>query len=140
MSGQPLGSGLGDSFEFASVASPTTFTTLAGVESISFSGDKVTVNKTTTMATTNGVDTKLSGTQDPGSVDVKGFWQPGDATQTALEAIRLAGVGVPCKVLYGSSNSCAFTGIIESFTPAFPLDKPATFDLKIAISGPKTYA
>jgi hypothetical protein len=29
---------------------------------------------------------------------------------------------------------------VESFTPSFPLEKTATFDLKIKISGPVTYA
>jgi hypothetical protein len=43
------------------------------------------------------------------------------------------------KALYGSTNSCAFSGIVESFTPSWPLEKNATFDLKIKISGPKVY-
>jgi hypothetical protein len=137
--GTPI-NGIGDSFEFATVASPTTYTTLAGVDDVKFSGDKVQTNKTTTMATTNGVDTFNSATQDPGTCEVKGLWYPGDTTQTALEAIRLAGQAVNMKVTYGTSNSCSFSGIVESFTPAFPLDKNATFDLKIKISGPKTYA
>ncbi len=131
--------GIGDSFEFATVASPVTFTVLAGVDSIAFSGDKVTTNKTTVMASVGGVDTFNSGTQDPGSADVKGFFLPGDVTQVALEAIRVAGQPVAMKALYGTSNSCSFTGIVESFTPSFPLDKNATFDLKIKLSGPKTY-
>ena len=65
MSGQPLGSGLGDSFEFASVASPTTFTTLAGVESISFSGDKVTVDESVHDGYHDGVDTEALGHARP---------------------------------------------------------------------------
>lgn len=138
MSGIPI-VGIGDSFEFATVASPTTFTTLAGVNSCAISGDKVATEKTTTMATTNGVDTFIGSTQDPGTADVKGFFLPGDTSQVALEAIRLAGVAVAMKILYGSSNSCAFSGIVESFTPSFPLEKVATFDLKIKISGLKTY-
>jgi hypothetical protein len=131
--------GIGDSFEFATVASPTTFTTLAGVTSIAISGDKVATEKTTTMATVSGVDTFIGSTQDPGTADVKGWFLPGDTTQVALEAIRLAGVGVPMKALYGSTNSCSFTGLIESFTPSWPLEKAATFDLKVKISGPKVY-
>lgn len=132
--------GIGDQFEFATTASPLVYTVLAGVDSIAISGDKVTTSKTTTMATANGVDTFIGSTQDPGTVDVKGFFLPGDATQVAFEAIRLAGAAVNMKVLYGSSNSCSFSGIIESFTPSFPLEKPATFDAKIKISGPKVYA
>jgi hypothetical protein len=131
--------GISDAFEFASVLTPATFTTLAGVTSIAISGDKVATEKTTTMATVNGVDTFIGSTQDPGTADVKGFFLPGDTTQVALEAIRLAGVAVPMKALYGTTNSCAFSGIVESFTPSWPLDKPATFDLKIKISGVKTY-
>jgi Lambda phage tail tube protein, TTP len=132
--------GIGDSFQFASVASPTVFTTLAGVNSIAIAADKVATEKTTTMATVNGVDTFIGSTQDPGTVDVKGFFLPGDVTQVAIEAIRLAVQPVQMKATYGSSNSCTFTGIVESFTPSFPLEKPATFDLKIKISGPKVYA
>ena len=131
--------GIGDSFEFASVLTPATFTALAGVTSIAISGDKVATEKTTTMATVNGVDTFIGSTQDPGTADVKGWFLPGDTTQVAIEAIRAAGVAVPMKALYGSTNSCAFSGIVESFTPSWPLEKAATFDLKIKISVPKTY-
>jgi hypothetical protein len=131
--------GIGDSFEFASALSPTTFTTLAGVDSFAISGDKVATEKTTTMATVNGVDTFIGSTQDPGTIDVKAFFLPGDTTQVALEAIRLAGAPVAMKGLYGSSNSVAFTGIVESMTPSFPLEKPARLDIKIKISGPKVY-
>jgi Lambda phage tail tube protein, TTP len=130
--------GLTGSFEFASVASPTTYTTLVGVQNIAFSGDKVSTEKTTTMATTSGVDTFIGGTQDPGSCDIKGLYLPGDATQLALEVIRLSGAAVSMKALYGSSNSRAFSGIVESMTVAIPLDKPATLDVKIKLSGPWT--
>jgi hypothetical protein len=131
--------GIGDSFEFASSASPTVFTPLAGVDSFAFSGDKVAVEKTTLMATTNGVDTFIASTQDPGGADIKCFFLPGDVTQVALEAIRLAGTPVAMKALYGTSNSCSFTGIVESMTPSFPLDKPARLDVKVKISGPKVF-
>ena len=134
-----IGSGLGDTFEFATTASPTTFTTLSGVDSIALSGDKVKTNSTLTMASTTGAETFLGSTQNPGTFAVKGFWLPGEATQVALEAIRLAAQAVPIKITYGTSNSCSFSGIIESFTPTFPLDKPPTFDLKGQISGLKTY-
>ena len=132
--------GIGDSFEFATVASPTTFTTLVGVQSINFSGDKVATEKTTTMANADGVDTFIGSTQDPGSCDVKCLYEPGDSTQVALEAIRLAAQPVQMKALYGSSNSTTFSGIVESMTRAFPLEKPATLDVKIKITGPWTIA
>jgi hypothetical protein len=131
--------GIGNSFEFATVVSPSTFTTLAGVDSITPSGDKVATEKTTTMATSGGVDTFISSTQDPGSIDVKAFFLPGDATQVALEAIRAAGAPVAMKALYGTSNSLTFTGIVESMTASFPLEKPARLDIKIKVTGPKTY-
>ncbi len=132
--------GIGDSFEFATVSSPSVFTALDGVQSISFSGDKVATEKTTTMATVDGVDTFIGSTQDPGSVDVKCLFFPGNTSQTALEAIRLAAVAVSMKALYGSSNTSAFSGIVESMTKAFPLDKPATLDIKVKITGPVTLA
>jgi hypothetical protein len=130
--------GIGDSLEFATVGSPSTYTVLDGVQSISFSGDKVATEKTTQMGTANGVDTFISSTQDPGTCDVKCLFQPGDSTQVALEAIRLSGATINFKALYGSSNSTAFAGIVESMTRAFPLDKPATLDVKIKLTGPWT--
>jgi len=132
--------GLGTQFEFATVLSPTTFTTLAGVTSVAFSGDKTSTEKTTTMQTTNGIDTFIGGTTDPGSIDVKCLYQPGDTTQLALATIRAAGVAVPMEVVYPLSlGSRTFSGIVESMTVAYPLDKPATLDVKIKISGPLTY-
>jgi hypothetical protein len=131
--------GIGDQLEFATVASPSTYTVLDGVQNVAISGDKVATEKTTTMGTSGGVDTFISSTQDPGSADAKGLWYPGDASQVAYEAIRLSGATVNFKITYGSGNSCSFAGIIESFTPSFPLEKPATFDSKIKITGPKTY-
>jgi Lambda phage tail tube protein, TTP len=135
---QPI-TGIGASFEFATALSPTVFTVLVGVDAITPSGDKVATEKTTVMATPGGVDTFISSTQDPGSMDVKAFFLPGDVTQVALEAIRLAGTAIPMKALYGTSNSLAFTGIVESMTPSFPLEKPARLDIKIKVSGPKVY-
>lgn len=139
MSTTPI-TGIGAAFEFATAASPTTFTTLAGVDNVAFSGDKVATEKTTTMATVNGVDTFMSSTQDPGACDVKAFFYPGDASQVALEAIRLAGQPVAMKATYGTSNSKSFTGIVESMTTSHPLEKPARLDVKIKITGPVTYA
>jgi Lambda phage tail tube protein, TTP len=140
MSSTPI-IGIGNQVEFANSSSPTVFTVLAGVDSFSFGSDKVTTAKTTTMATTNGVDTFIPATQNPGSFSAKGFWLPGDTTQVALEALRLAaGPPIPFKATYGSGNSCTFSGIIESFSPGqFSLDKPTPFELKVQISGPKVY-
>lgn len=139
MSSTPI-VGIGDAFSFATVSSPTTYTTLDGVQSITFSGDKVETEKTTTMATTNGVDTFIGSTQDPGSCDVKCLFYPGDSSQTALETIRLAGAAVNMKATYGSSHSASFSGIVESMSISLPLDKPATLDVKIKITGPVTLA
>jgi hypothetical protein len=133
--------GLGTTAEFASVLSPATFTTLTGVQSVAFSGDKVSTEKTTNMLTANGVDTYISGTQEPGTCDIKCQYEPGDASQVALEAIRLAGQAVPFKIVYPLSlGSAAFSGIVESMTKNFPLDKVCTLDVKVKISGPVTIA
>jgi hypothetical protein len=132
--------GLGTVVEFASVLSPAVFMSLAGVDAVAFSGDKVSTSKTTTMATTSGVDTYISGTQEPGTLDVKCQYLPGDASQTALEAIRLAGAAVNFEVIYPLSlGNKAFSGIVESMTVVLPLDKPATLDVKIKISGPVVF-
>ena len=128
--------GLGTTVLFATVASPTIFTTLNGVNSVAFSGDKVSTAKTTTMQSTSGVDTYTAGTQEPGTCDIKCFYLPGDTTQVALEVIRLAGQAVPFEIGYplslGGKN---FSGIVESATIALPLDKPATIDYKVKLTG-----
>jgi hypothetical protein len=132
--------GVGVVFEFATVASPTIFTALNGVDSITFSGDKIATEKTTNMASAGGVDTYITSTQEPGSADVKAFWYPADTTQVALEVIRLAGVAVQMKATYGSgnANSRTFSGIVESMSVSHPLDKPSRLDVKIKLSGPWT--
>ena len=59
--------GIGDSFEFATVGSPMTYTVLDGVQSISFSGDKVATEKTTQIWELPGrgyVDLQHSGSGD----------------------------------------------------------------------------
>ncbi|HSY29170.1 MAG TPA: phage tail tube protein [Burkholderiaceae bacterium] len=128
--------GLGTNFAFQTGISPVTYTTLVGVQSVAFTGDKVSTEKTTNMLTTNGVDTYIAGTQEPGSVDVKGLYQPGDATLIALEAIRASGAVTSFLVTYPLSLGTAqFSGIVESITRSLPLDKPATLDIKIKVTG-----
>ena len=131
--------GLGSIAAYATVASPNTFTTINGVSSITFSGDKVSTEKTTNMLTTNGVDTYIGGTQEPGTCDIKAFYMPGDATQVGLESIRANAAPVPFQITYPLSlGHKAFSGIVESATIALPLDKPATIDYKIKLTGPWT--
>jgi hypothetical protein len=131
--------GLGTSFEYATVAAPTVYTVLAGTEDVKFSGDKVTTGKTTTMQSTNGVDTFIGGTQDPGSVDVKALLLPADASQVGLEAIRLAAQAVNMKALNAITGATrSFSGIVESSPVEYPLDKPCTISYKIKITGPIT--
>jgi len=133
--------GLGTTVEFASGASPSVYTTLTGVNDVKFSGDKVTTVKTTDMLATDGVDTFIAATQDPGTVDVKCFYEPGDSSQVELEGIRLNREPVNFKVVYPLSlGSKSFSGIVESATIALPLDKDATIDYKIKLTGPWTIA
>ncbi len=128
--------GLGTTFTFATVAAPTVFTTLAGVNSVAFSGDKVSTDKTTNMQSANGVDTYISGTTEPGTVDVKGQFLRGDASHLSLLAIKAAGLAVNFVANYPSGGFDSFSGIVESYTPSIPLDKVATVDIKIKITGP----
>jgi hypothetical protein len=129
--------GLGTVVNFGTVAN--TYTLLAGVETVSFSGDKVATNKTTTMLSTGGVDTFIPGTQNPGTLDIKAFLLPGDASQLAFDVIRAnaSPIAAYFQVQYAANaHSKTFQGVIESATPNFPMDKPATIDYKVQISGP----
>ena len=114
-------------------------TVLVGVHNVAFSGDKTGTEKNTTMATTNGVDTFNSSTTDPGTVDFKMWFLPGDSSLIALEAARAAGAAINFNVIYPLSlGQASFSGIIESITRSLPLEKNATVDCKVKISGPVT--
>ena len=133
--------GLGTTVQFATVASPTVFTSLLHVTSVAFSGDKTSTVKTTDFLTTSGVDTYISGTTEPGTLDVKCIYEPGDASLIAIEVIRAAGAAVPFEVVYPMSlGSVTFSGIVESITRSIPLDKEATCDIKVKITGVVTAA
>ena len=116
-------------------------TSLNGVESVNFSGDKVATDKTTTMLSTDGIDTYIGATKEPGTVDVKCFYYPGDSSQIAIEAVKNAGFAVQCQVIYPLGlGTASFLGIVESVTRGLPLAKVCPLDVKIKVSGPITYS
>ena len=112
---------------------------LQGITGITFSGDKVSMEKTTDMQTPNGTDTFIASTDDPGTCDVKCWNLPGDTSQEALKAAKVAKVAIPFIVsLPGSLGTRSFNGIVESATVALPLEKNSTTDFKVKISGAYT--
>jgi hypothetical protein len=129
--------GYGLSVEFGAGSPPAG--TLLGVTAVTFSGDKVTTEKTTTMSTTNGTDTFIASTDDPGSVDIKCNLLPGDASQEAMKAAKTAKAVVPfIVVLPNSLGSRSFSAVVESCTEAFPLEKLCTLDVRLKATGPIT--
>jgi hypothetical protein len=129
--------GLGTVVGFGNVAN--SFTTLSGVTGVAFSGDKVSTDKTTNMLSTDGVDTYIPSTYEPGTLDVKCSYQPGDTSQVALEAFRKGNTYLFMQVTYplGLGHKTA-NGYCESATIALPLEKLATIDYKFKLSGPCT--
>ena len=137
--------GIGSAVEFASVAAPTTYTTLNGVVSANKTGGKVATDKTTNMQSTSGADTYAAGSEEPGTYDVKAQWLPGDTTQVAFEAAKLARAVIPIRIVLpnvpGTSNPMGhvdFQGIVESMDHSLTIDKTSMLDIKIKISGPVT--
>lgn len=128
--------GLGTTFAFATVAAPTVFTTLAGANSVSFSGDKVATDKTTNFQSASGVETYIASTIEPGSVDVKAQFLRGDVTHLGILAVRDGKAPVNMLVSYPGGGFDSFSGIVESYTPSIQLEKVATVDIKIKITGP----
>src|ERR1700752_5183857 len=105
---------------------------LNGITGISFSGDKVAMEKTTDMKTPNGTDTFIASTDDPGTCDIKCWNLPADASQIAMKAAKVAKVAIPFVVsLPGSLGTRSFNGIVESATVALPLEKNSTIDFKV---------
>jgi len=138
--------GLGSILEFASVAQPTQFTTLGGYHDGGFSGNKIATDKTTASNSTNGVETYIGGLEEPGSFDAKCFFLPGDASQIALEAIKVGRTAVNFKYIMKNPDGTAITGgtasflgIVEQMERKFPIDKTATLDVKVKVTGPITW-
>ena len=112
---------------------------LKGITGISFSGDKVAMEKTTDMQTPNGTDTFIASTDDPGTCDIKCWNLPADVSQIALKAAKVAKVEIPFIVsLPGSLGTRTFNGLVESATVGLPLEKNSTIDFKIKITGAYT--
>lgn len=133
--------GYGLAFEFASVLSPTTFTTLEGVQSVTLGSAKVDQIDVTTVDTPNRTKVFLSGLEDPGDVTLTCNYLPGDTSQVALFAIKSAGIAVPMKVVYPNSlGSASFSGLVLSMDISFPLDKECKLTIKAKASGPITIA
>ncbi|MGB8990070.1 MAG: hypothetical protein WCC37_25965 [Candidatus Sulfotelmatobacter sp.] len=126
--------GYGLAVEFGTGSPPAD--TLNGVTAVTFSGDKVATEKTTTMSTSNGTDTFIASTDDPGSVDIKCWLLPSDASQEAMKAAKSAKAVVPFTVVLPNSlGSRSFSAIVESCTESFPLEKNCTLDIKLKVTG-----
>jgi hypothetical protein len=131
--------GLGTVVAFSPTVSPLEYETLVGVTSVSLTGDKVTTDKTTNMLTVDGVDTYIAGTIEPGTCDIKAIYEPGDSSLIALEAARDARTAIPFEITYPLSLGVdTFLGIVETISTTIPLDKPATLDVKVKVTGPIT--
>ncbi len=128
--------GLGTTVDFGSGSPPTS---LAGVTGVTFSGDKVAMEKTTNMLTPEGTDTFIASTDDPGTCDIKCWTYPGDTSQEALKAAKVAKVAIAFVVtLPGALGTRSFEGLVESATVALPLEKNSTTDFKVKLTGPYT--
>lgn len=129
--------GLGTTVQFGAVGSLVTPNTLlAGVTSAAKTGDKVSTDKTTNMQSPAGVDTYIAGTQEPGSYDIKTQYLPAETSHVALRAVLDGKAASSFLITYPGGSQVAFSGIVESYSYSVPLDKVATVDIKVKVSGP----
>jgi hypothetical protein len=81
----------------------------------------------------------IAGLEDPGEISAKFNVIPGDTTQAALIAAK-DGTTHTFMVSYpGNVRTITFSGIITGLDESIQDDKPATFALKVKVSGAKTY-
>src|SRR5579863_448084 len=117
--------------------SPPVYTTINGVQSVTFGSNKVDHIDVTDVASASGDRVFIGGLQDCGDITVTMNFLPGDATQDALVVLRDTRSLNNFKLLYpNTEGSVTLNGLIIGLDTTFPLDKEAKTTMKIKVSGP----
>lgn len=116
-------------------SSPYTFTTLAEMKKIQFSGSKYDLADVTNMQSGNFREW-LPTLADSGEISFEGNLIPGDESQQNLIALFNAATLVPVQVVLPNAlGTFAFNAYVQSIDRDLPIDKEATISGKLKITG-----
>jgi hypothetical protein len=120
---------------------PETFTTIAQVEAVDFTGSKRAIENVTSADNTDGADRKAGRTKDWGTVTVTYWLNPNDPTHQQFEN---ADDGLPHNfkcINPAGLGQRSFVGIVETISDhKLELAKGTKVTAKVAISGPITFS
>jgi len=120
-------------------SSPYTFTELAEVKKIQFSGTKYDLADVTNMESGNFREW-LPTLADSGEVSFEANLIPGDATQQSLIATFNSAILTPVQVVLPNAlGTFAFNAYVQTIDRDFPIDKEATISGKLKITGQITF-
>ena len=85
---------------------------LRSISEIKADSDAVDV---TTLDATGGFKTYVQGMKDMGEVTLEGFFEPGNAGQTALRALYASGASTPFTVTFPDETAVSFSAFVKSY-------------------------
>jgi predicted secreted protein len=116
-------------------SSPYTFTTLAEMKKIMFSGSKYDLADVTNMQSGNFREW-LPTLADSGELSFEGNLIPGDASQQNLIALFNSATLISVQVVLPNAlGTFAFNAYVQSIDRDLPIDKEATISGKLKITG-----
>lgn len=127
--------GRGVAFEVGDGNSPTTFTAIANVKSVAFTGREAEEVDFTHLGSTGGFREMRQGFKDPGSIALDLHFDPTNLTHQALMAQFIAGTNLDFRINYSGAgwNMCEYgSGFVKnpgdvSINPTDPIGGSATF-------------
>lgn len=110
---------------------------LTEIKGIDMSQDTMDV---TTLDTSSGYKTNITGWKDGGEVSISGFFVPGDSGQAAMISGYDAGTEDTYVITFPSAMAVTwtFTGLITKITTGIGLSDPVSFDATIKVNGKPT--
>lgn len=95
---------------------------------------------TTSLDSTGGYRTFITGFKDGGEIALKGWFNPGDAGQSAVYTAYTNGTTDNYTIIFPSTlgASWVFSGVITAFETSADLQSAVTFDATIKVSGQPT--
>jgi len=135
---------LGQGSVFSLSTNGTTFTPVAQLKTVSFSGTKMDTEDISNMGSPSAYREFAPTLLDSGQVAISGVFDPHDAGQTALAAAFNALTLLTCKLVFpvmtGDSTGFTreFSGYITEYTLSDAFDKSATISATVKITGPIT--
>ena len=133
--------GYGTIFEFGDENSPPGYTPVAEVRNITGPNMSRETPDATHMQSPDGYREFLSGLKDGGEVTLELAFLPENATQdqnTGVLSLFESGARRSCRITWAGPSpniQWVFTGLVQTFQPAAPVDDSMTLSVTFKVSG-----